>query len=56
LLVGFGKETHVVNVSIDELLDRDDELDIPVGLEFLHREEMKLGQFVCRFDLRKGPI
>ena len=56
LLICFRKEPHVVNVSINELLDRDDELDIPIGLEFLHREMMKLGEFVCRFDLRKGPI
>src|SRR6185436_4181060 len=53
LLIGFGKETHVVNVSIDELSDRDDEVHVAVRLLLLHREKMKLGEFVSRLDLCK---
>src|SRR2546428_10471197 len=56
LFVGFREEPHVVLVSIDVFFHGYDELDVVIRLAFLHREEMKLSEFLRRLSLREGPF
>src|SRR6185503_966205 len=56
LLIGLSEKPHVILVSLYVFFHGYHEFDFAVRLPFLYGEEMKLGEFIRRLRLRKGPI